>query len=69
MQLFSSVAPGTAPPGLGDLLKDQAQEETDELRKKRLQQMQQMAGSPMAAGTRAAMASPLGQYFGLGGLR
>jgi hypothetical protein len=65
MQLFSSVAPGAAP-GLGDLLRNQTQDETDELRKKRLQQMQQMGGSPVAAGTRAAIASPLGQYLGLG---
>ena len=31
-QLFSSVSPG---PGLGDLLRGQVQDETDELRKKR----------------------------------
>jgi hypothetical protein len=64
MQLFSSVSPGVAPLGLGDLLKNQTEQETEELRRKRLQQMQ-MAGSPAAAGTRAAMASPMGQYLGL----
>ena len=63
-QLFSSVSPGLASPGLGDLLRGQVQDETDELRKKRLAQMQ-MPGGSMAAGTRAAMASPMGQYLGL----
>jgi hypothetical protein len=62
-QLFSSISPGVAPPGLGDLLRGQVQDETDELRKKRLAQMQ--AGGSLAAGTRAAMASPLGPYIGL----
>jgi len=68
MQLFSSVAPGAAPPGLGDLLKDQTQQETDELRRKRLQQMQ-MAGGSMVAGTRAALASPMGMFGLSGGFR
>ena len=53
-QLFSSVSPG---PGLGDLLRGQVQE-TDDLRKKRLAQMQ-VAGSRAAAGTRAGAAGAI----------
>jgi hypothetical protein len=70
------MANGTQPPlsaagmqlGLGSLLGQQTQDETDELRRRR----QLMAGGPAADlaatgyGGRAALASPLGQYFGLG---
>ena len=46
-----------------------AQDETDELQRRRLQQMQ-MAGNPAVAGTRAALASPMGMFgVGGGGLR
>jgi hypothetical protein len=46
--------------GLGSLLADQVSDQTDELLRKRLAQM---AGGN---GGRAALASPVGQYFGLG---
>ena len=56
MQLFGGLGYG------GEALQAATAEQADELRKKRLAQMQ--AGGPMAMGTRAAMASPLGQYLG-----
>jgi hypothetical protein len=55
--------------GLGDLLRAQTEDQTDELRRRRLAQM----GRPDLAGGiggRAALASPLGMFgLGSGGLR
>jgi len=44
--------------------RQQVQDETDELRRRRMAQM--AGGSPATVGTRAALASPVG-VFGLGG--
>jgi hypothetical protein len=52
--------------GLGSLLADQVSTETDELRRKRLAQMAGRADLAGGNGGRAALASPIGQYFGLG---
>jgi hypothetical protein len=52
--------------GLGDLLRDQAQTETEELRRKRQLQAQGRPDLTAGAGARAALSSPLGM-FGLGG--
>jgi hypothetical protein len=53
-------AAGTAL-GLGDLLRDQVSDETDELRRKRLAQL---AGRPDVAGLGVAFASPVSATFG-----
>jgi hypothetical protein len=58
--------------GLGHMLAAQTADQTDELRRKRMQQVQGGGFTdPTGAGTRATMAAPGGSWFGLGlgGLR
>jgi hypothetical protein len=60
------LSPAGTQLGLGELLRGQVADETDELRRKRLAQMAGRLDFAGGNGGRAALASPLGQYFGLG---